>query len=179
MIAEETHQYAKGKMVEMLMSQGYTKVHAEEILLKAWKDNPEEMNFKMTADLPDIFSRLKRKDIKIAVCTSDSREGTEELLESNNVNHLVDMVMCGDDIDNVPKPAPDNVLNLCKHLNVEAKEAFVIGDTPADTMMGKAANAGLTIGVLTGVGVHEDLVDADFIVDNVTDVVHLIDEIKS
>ena len=39
-----------------------------------------------------------------------------------------------------------------------------VGDTPADTIMGQAANLGLTIGVLTGVGSHQDLVDADIIV---------------
>ena len=41
---------------------------------------------------------------------------------------------------------------------------FQVGDTPADTIMGQAANLGLTIGVLTGVGAHRDLVDADIIV---------------
>ena len=39
-----------------------------------------------------------------------------------------------------------------------------VGDTPADTIMGQTANLGLTIGVLTGVGSHQDLVDADIIV---------------
>ena len=42
--------------------------------------------------------------------------------------------------------------------------SFQVGDTPADTIMGQAANLGLTIGVLTGVGSHQDLVDADIIV---------------
>ena len=42
--------------------------------------------------------------------------------------------------------------------------ALQVGDTPADTIMGQAANLGLTIGVLTGVGSHQDLVDADIIV---------------
>ena len=26
-----------------------------------------------------------------------------------------DAVVCGDDKTNVPKPAPDNILNICKH----------------------------------------------------------------
>ena len=163
----------------MLVAQGFRKDQAEDILLKSWKDNPEVMNFKTTADLPDIFSRLQKKSIKIAVCTSDSREGTEDLLKSENVEHLVDMVMCGDDVENVAKPAPDNILNICKLLKVKPEQAFMIGDTPADTIMGRAANTGLTIGVLTGVGVTNDLLDADFVVDNVTAVVDLIDEVKS
>jgi phosphoglycolate phosphatase-like HAD superfamily hydrolase len=40
----------------------------------------------------------------------------------------------------------------------------MVGDTPADTIMGQAANLGLTVGVLTGVGGHADLSHADIIV---------------
>ena len=127
------------QMIKMMVAQGFTKNQAEEILLKSWKDNPEVMNFKTTADLADIFSRLQKKSIKIAVCTSDSREGTEDLLKSENVDHLVDMVMCGDDVENVAKPA---ILNICKQLDVQPEEAFMIGDTPADTIMGRAASTG-------------------------------------
>ena len=112
----------------------------------------------------------------IAVCTSDSREGTEQLLRRENVEDLVDMVMCGDDEENVAKPAPDNIINICRHLKVKTEETFMIGDTPADTIMGKSAQAGLTVGVLSGVGVTEDLVDADIIVNNDRDVVELIDK---
>jgi len=50
----------------------------------------------------------------------------------------------------------------------------MVGDTPADTIMGQSANLGLTIGVLTGVGGQQDLVDADVIVPSVSEVVDLI-----
>jgi len=50
------------------------------------------------------------------------------------------------------KPAPDAVLALCAELGVPAARAAVIGDAPADLRMGRAAGAGLVIGVLTGVG---------------------------
>ena len=49
-----------------------------------------------------------------------------------------------------------------------------VGDTPADTIMGQAANLGLTVGVLTGVGDNKDLSDADLIVPEVGDVIDLI-----
>merc|ERR1740123_2412171 len=45
--------------------------------------------------------------------------------------------------------------------------------------MGQAANLGLTIGVLTGVGAHRDLVDADIIVQDVTSVIDLISPLES
>ena len=40
--------------------------------------------------------------------------------------------------------------------------------------MGQAANLGLTVGVLTGVGDNKDLSDADLIVPEVGDVIDLI-----
>ena len=50
----------------------------------------------------------------------------------------------------------------------------MVGDTPADTIMGQRAQLGLTIGVLTGVGDHSDLADADIIMNDVGGVVDLI-----
>ena len=40
--------------------------------------------------------------------------------------------------------------------------------------MGQAANLGLTVGVLTGVGDNKDLSDADLIVPEVGDVIDLV-----
>ena len=50
----------------------------------------------------------------------------------------------------------------------------MVGDTPADTLMGQKAKLGLTVGVLSGVGAKEDLADADVIVGNVTNCVEMI-----
>ena len=124
--------------------------------------------------LPWLFARLKEKNIKIAICTSDSREGTQEFLERLNLTHLVDIVVCGDDDVSVAKPDPHNAIHICNELSIDRSEAIMVGDTPADTIMGQAANLGLTIGVLTGVGTHEDLTHADVIVNDVSEVVDLI-----
>ena len=37
---------------------------------------------------------------------------------------------------------------ICEHLNILPSEAIMVGDTPADMIMGQAANLGLTIGNL-------------------------------
>jgi len=174
MLAEKTHPYIKEKMVEMLVKQGFHEWEAKKVLDKTWKDTPENMQIKMTGNLTDLFSRLKERDIKIAICTSDSREGTEEFLERLHLEEFVDIVVCGDDQVSKSKPDPHNAIYICKELNVDLSDAIMVGDTPADTIMGQAANLGLTIGVLTGVGTHEDLTHADLIVNSVSDVVDLI-----
>jgi len=174
MLAEKTHPYIKEKVLEMLVKQGLSEWEAKNVLEKTWKDTPENMQIKVTGNLGDLFSRLKEKNIKIAICTSDSREGTVEFLERQNLVQLVDIVVCGDDKVSVSKPDPHNAIHICKELNIDLSEAIMVGDTPADTIMGQAANLGLTIGVLTGVGTHDDLTHADVIVNDVSEVVDLI-----
>ena len=103
---------------------------------------------------------------------------------------MVDLVLCGDDKDSISKPNPHNALFICEQLGVcpsktimvmvtkichcQVTSVLQVGDTPADTIMGQAANLGLTVGVLTGVGDNKDLSDADLIVPEVGDVIDLI-----
>ena len=52
----------------------------------------------------------------------------------------------------------------------------MVGDSPHDLHMGRAAGAGLVVGVLTGVGTQEELVDiADMVVPSIADLPELID----
>ena len=112
--------------------------------------------------------------LQIAICTSDSREGTHEFLEKMKLDSYVDMIVCGDDPDGKPKPNPHNCLHICKKLNVSPTDTIMVGDTPADTLMGQQAQLGLTVGVLTGVGGLHDLRDADVILSDVKECVDMI-----
>ena len=86
----------------------------------------------------------------------------------------MDLVLCGDDPDSISKPNPHNALFICEKLGVGPEEAIMVGDTPADTIMGQTAQLGLTVGVLTGVGDHADLADADIIMEDVGGLVDLV-----
>ena len=46
---------------------------------------------------------------------------------------------------------------MCKQANIKPEECIVVGDTSADTGMGRNANAKLVVGVLTGSGTTEQL----------------------
>merc|ERR1711962_1165339 len=179
MLAEKTHPYIRDKVVEMLVAQGFSQWEATEVMEKTWKDTPENMQIKETGNLRALFVRLKERGIKIAICTSDSREGTIEFLERMGLESMVDIIVCGDDEASKSKPDPHNAKYICEQLGVKCSEAIMVGDTPADTIMGQAANLGLTIGVLTGVGSHQDLVDADIIVQDVTSVIDMISPLES
>jgi phosphoglycolate phosphatase len=87
----------------------------------------------------------------LAVATSDDRLPTERTLAALGVSGAFAAIVCADD-GVAPKPAPDPVLHLCRTLGIPPSRTAVIGDSPADLAMARAAGAARTIGVLTGVG---------------------------
>ena len=65
------------------------------------------------------------------------------------------MVLCGDDKDSISKPNPHNALFICDKLGVSPEQTIMVGDTPADTIMGQTASLGLTVGVLSGINITQ------------------------
>ncbi|MFM2105996.1 MAG: hypothetical protein RL338_1028 [Chloroflexota bacterium] len=107
-------------------------------------------------DLPALLGGLRRRGIGVAVATSDDRAPTLATLEALGIAALVEGIVCAD--DGLPvKPRPDAVHALCARLGVPPARAAVIGDSPADLGMARAARVGLSIGVLSGVGSADDL----------------------
>jgi phosphoglycolate phosphatase len=61
------------------------------------------------------------------------------------------------------------VLAFCRKLQLEVKNVVVVGDNRHDIEMGRNANAGLCVGVLTGTSQREDLEDiADIVLDDIS-----------
>lgn len=102
-------------------------------------------------DLPALLRRLRERVAQFAVATSDDRGPTERTLASLGIATEMATLACAD--DGIPnKPAPDPVLRICERLGIEPDRTAVVGDSPADLRMGRAAGAGRVIAVLTGVG---------------------------
>ncbi|XP_078469169.1 phosphoglycolate phosphatase-like isoform X1 [Lampetra planeri] len=167
-IAEKTMQQVQLMLREALQREhGLEDAEVERVVRVAWKDDCSVGSMRPLGDLVAIFRRLKERGFKIAICTSDSRAGTEEFIDAQGLTPLLDSVVCGDDAGIVPKPSPSLALDMCRRLGVEPSRAAIVGDTPTDVGMGRAARLGLTVGVLCGVGVESDLLAADVIVPDV------------
>jgi phosphoglycolate phosphatase-like HAD superfamily hydrolase len=109
-----------------------------------------------TADLVVLFGALRNSGRQIAVATTDDRAPTDATLRALGVREHVAALACGDD-DLGRKPEPGMVLALCAALRTHPTRTAVVGDTPADLEMGRAAGAGQVIGVLSGVAGQADL----------------------
>jgi phosphoglycolate phosphatase-like HAD superfamily hydrolase len=159
--------------VELVIVAGVEEGAARAAVARAW-DPPDPVTLaRPVADLPELFTKLRAAGKRIAVATSDDRRPTEQTLAGLGVADLVDGLVCAD--DGVPvKPAPQMVWTLCHSLGVEPARAALVGDSPADLAMGRAAGAGLVVAVLSGVGSRADLEpQADLILTSVADLATL------
>ena len=121
-------------------------------------------------DLATLFSSLHERGVGVAVITSDDRAPTEAALSIFGLSRFVDYLGCGDS-QGLHKPAPDPLLAAANLLDVSLAQTVVVGDSAADLQMARAAEAGLAVGVLTGVGRRETLsLLADVILDSIAEI---------
>jgi beta-phosphoglucomutase-like phosphatase (HAD superfamily) len=105
-----------------------------------------------------LFTAIKGTGAKIALATTCDKEELSRYRALMDVDDLIDVVCCGDDVKR-EKPAPDIVALAAKKLHVPPGQVAMVGDTPSDAEA--ACGAGLTpIGLQSGHFSRFDLQDA-------------------
>ena len=139
-----------------LVESGVAPAQAGAALAAAWHAPDPVALAQPVTDLAALFARLRPRVPTFAVATSDDRDPTERTLAALGIAGEMAALACAD--DGMPtKPAPDPVLHLCRLLEIAPGRTAVVGDSPADLRMARAAGAGRTIGVLTGVAERHEL----------------------
>jgi phosphoglycolate phosphatase len=156
-------------VVQFVAAAGTTPERAEVAVEAAWHAPDPVALARPVTDLQALFSDLRRRVRLFAVATSDDRGPTEQTLAALEIGREMAALVCADD-GIASKPAPDAVLTLCGRLDVPPERTLVVGDSPADLRMGRAAGAGRVIGVLTGVGDRAALEPlADVVLDSIAE----------
>jgi HAD superfamily hydrolase (TIGR01509 family) len=105
-----------------------------------------------------LFTAIKAADAKIALATTCDKEDLARYRAVMNVDDLLDVVCCGDDVKR-EKPAPDIIALAARKLRMPPAQIAMVGDTPYDAEAARAA--GLTpIGLQSGHFSRFDLQDA-------------------
>jgi len=120
------------------------------------------------AGLSETLRILKLSGLKLGVATADSYQGIITSLQAFDVLDEFDF-LAGYDSGHGDKPGGGMVAAFCRQLQLEAIKVVVVGDNRHDMEMGRNANAGLCVGVLTGTSSREDLEDiADIVLDDIS-----------
>ncbi|HEY9792761.1 MAG TPA: HAD family hydrolase [Candidatus Obscuribacterales bacterium] len=105
--------------------------------------------------LEDMLAELSSKNVMVSIATSKRRHLVEEVLVHLGLTKYFNMIVGAQDVSN-HKPHPESVHVTVSSLQVNPKDAVVIGDSSFDLDM--ARNAGVdAIGVTTGVHTAEIL----------------------
>jgi phosphoglycolate phosphatase len=122
----------------------------------AWFEPDPVATAQPIGDVAGLFAVLHASGRVIAVATTDDRSPTEATLRGLGLRGDVAAIACGDDGVGV-KPDPAMLFALCQAARTPPARTAIIGDTPADLAMGRAAGAGRVVGVLSGVGSRAEL----------------------
>lgn len=96
-----------------------------------------------------MLAGLHSRGLQLAIATSDRRWRAEAMFAALGVARHLAALVGAEDVTN-GKPAPDMVFLACERLGCRPDEAIVVGDSPADLEMGRAAGVAATIGVTSG-----------------------------
>ena len=125
-------------------------------------------------DLVPLFARLTRRGLRLGIATMDSEALAEATVSVLAIGEYFSFV-CGYDSGFGVKPGPGMVTEFCRRLGLQPAEVLVVGDTLHDVQMGRAAGAGLVVGVLSGTGTRELFASrCDHVLDNVLELESLV-----
>ncbi len=96
-----------------------------------------------------MLATCQKLGLRMAIATGDRRQRAKAALDALGVGNHFAAILSIDDVAH-GKPAPDMVYAACERLGCSPAEVIVVGDSPADLMMGRAAGVAACIGVTGG-----------------------------
>ena len=107
---------------------------------RIFKENRKILVPGLFPEVMETLEELRRRGYLMSIASSRLSPSLHSFLEDMKIAHLFEYAVGGDNVEH-PKPAPDAVLQILRHYNLSAEEAFVVGDMPFDINM--ATNAGV------------------------------------
>lgn len=124
--------------------------------------------------IAELLEGLRDAGAHCAVVSLKPRRAGELELDIIKLRQFIKVAVWGDDIER-PKPEPDGVLRAMSEIGADPFQTLVIGDSPADIMMGRAARACTAAALWSGFGKERLIAEApDFEFHSPADLFELI-----
>jgi D-glycero-D-manno-heptose 1,7-bisphosphate phosphatase len=158
-------------------------------IVKDYIRTPKQFHF--LNDFIEFFSEIKKRGYLAILITNQQGIGKKIMTESEleEVHNFMQFELlrqtgfCFDDIFYCPdladtgswrrKPNPGMLLEAVEKWNIEIKNSWMVGDRRSDVMAGKSANMNT---ILIGKYEKDKVPQADFIFDNLTQAIKLLDQ---
>src|SRR6185436_14404978 len=108
--------------------------------------------------IEDLLLSLRERGASVGIVSLKPRRAGDLELDIIGLRRLIGLAVWGDDVER-PKPEPEGVLRAMADLGADPHSTLVIGDSPADIMMGRAAGT-RTAAAMWGGSSRERLVAA-------------------
>ena len=141
---------------------------------RIFKENRKILVPGLFPEVMETLKELRRRGYLMSIASSRLSPSLHSFLEDMKIAHLFEYAVGGDNVEH-PKPAPDAVLQILRHYNLSAEEAFVVGDMPFDINM--ATNAGVkSCGVTWGNADAAQLKEsgANYVIDKMSQLLEIL-----
>jgi HAD superfamily hydrolase (TIGR01509 family) len=126
----------------------------------------------------DTLQAIKRKGMKIGLCTVNGQKSMDYILKRFNIAEYFGAAIPREKVNYI-KPNPEHLEVVLKALGVTPAETVVVGDSVIDVKAAKELKA-IAVGLPTGVSTTEQLIHsgANYIITSITDLPILIEGIN-
>jgi HAD superfamily hydrolase (TIGR01509 family) len=123
--------------------------------------------------IEQVLVSLTGRGASIGIVSLKPRRAGELELDIIGLRRHVGMAVWGDDVAR-PKPQPDGVLRALEELGADASSTLVIGDSPTDILMGRAAGTHTAAALWGGGTTRERLMESqpDLALELPSDILH-------
>jgi len=148
----------------------------KDVLLKRFLDYHASHLTDNTAPYPDVIETLEAlKSQKKAIVTNKAEVLSLRILDELGLMKYFDMVVCADTISE-RKPSPAPIFYILSVLNVQPRDAIIVGDSAIDIKTGRASSI-KTVAVTYGYGREGFQEEGDFVISSLSELIDIVKEI--
>ncbi len=153
---------------------GPEKTHLKESVLTDYSAFYDKHMLDHTVPYPGVREMLENlRGYKKAVITNKRYASSEKTLKGLGLFEYFDMI-AGPEAVPERKPSPEPVKYVLRELGLESRQAVMVGDSRFDIEAGKGASVRCVVAVGWGYSKREDLKGADYIIDNMEQLVPIL-----
>ena len=162
------------RLVEKILS--VENMHLKSEIMNRFLEYYSEHLIEHSKEYPHVKETLENlATVKKAVISNKREDLSKRLLEELGLSEYFDLII-GSDTTGERKPSPVPVLYVINKLGLSGDESIIVGDSNYDIEAGKKAGV-KTVAVTYGYRPRESLREADYIIDDIRELIPLLNEI--